>query len=319
MTTKISSIILSILILFSSSLAVRAEVVDRVLAVVNDELITQSELDKVLIPLYMQYKQLYTNKEELLLKMDELRKNVLNHMISEKLILCEARKQQIKIKPEEIEKKIRQLKSKFPSAQEFEKALISQGASLVQLQEKFEEELLKEKFININIKRMVMITPSEISDYYNAHIEDFRLEPEAQVLDIFIKVKEGEDKDAANAKAEDILKRLQKGEDFSELATLFSDGAHAKDGGSIGYVSKGQLKKELDDVVFSLNAGEISQIVTSETGYHIFMVVDRKEGIMLSLEDAHDKIRDILYRQKASEKLDKLMEGFKKNAYISIK
>jgi len=310
--------LISICILLASALTVKAEVVDKVLAVVNDELITQSELDKILIPIFRQYKTLYAGNE-LLLKMDETRKTVLNHMINDKLILYEARKREIEIKPAAIEKKIEDIRGKFSTEEGFEKALINQGVTRVELYKRFEEELLKAKFINTEIRGKVVLTPTEISEHYNSHIEEFKMLPQARVSNIFIRIKEDETKEEAHGRAKNVIGLLRKGGDFSELAKTYSDGAHAKDGGNMGYIVKGQLKKDLDELIFSLEVGRFSGIVESDNGYRIFKVLDKKEEVVLSLEDAYDKIRDVIYRQKAKIRFEKLVEELKKNAYISIR
>lgn len=310
--------LISISILFASVLTLKAEVVDKVLAVVNDELITQSELDKILIPIFRQYKTLYAG-DELLLKMDETRKTVLNHMINDKLILNEARKREIEIKPAMIEKKIEDIKGKFPTEEGFKKALINQGVTKPELYKRFEEELLKAKFINTEVRSKVVLTPTEISEHYNSHIEEFRVLPQVQVSNIFIRIKEDETGEEAHGRAKNVIELLRKGEDFSELAKTYSDGAHAKDGGNMGYIAKGQLKKDLDELIFSLKVGQFSDIVESDSGYRMFTVLDKKEEVVLSLEDAYDKIRDVLYRQKAKIRFEKLIEELKKDAYISIR
>lgn len=309
-----------ICILFISAAATMSEsaVLDRVIAVVNDELITQSELDRILQPIYAQYKKLYAG-DELLLKIDEKRREILNHMINDKLILTEARKQEIEIKPEEISKRVEEFKGRFPSEEQFEQALIEQGVTQAELQKRFEEELLKEKFISREVRNKIEITPPEIKAHYDANMNKFKVPPRVRVSDILIRTKGDKDKEKALEKAKEVLARLKEGDDFAEMAKVYSEGVHTKEGGDMGYIIRGQLKKELDDVIFALKEGEFSDITESGIGYHIFMVSEKQESVVISFEEAYDKIRDVIYRQKARKRLEELIEEIKENAYISIK
>ena len=310
--------ILFIISVFPGFPGAYAEVVDRVLAVVNDELITQSELDKVLVSLYNQYKALYAG-DELLLKMDEKRREVLNLMINDKLILSEARRRDIKIEPEEIEKKVNELKAKFPSKEAFQKVLVDQGISLSELQKRYKDELLKDKYIEAAVRSQIAITPTEIKEYYDANADEFKIPPSARVSNILIRIEGDENRESTYNKAQEVLGRLKEGDDFAEMAKVYSGGIHAEDGGDMGYLSEGQLKKEVDKVIFSLEPGEFSDIVETESGYHIFMVTEKKKPLVMSMEEAYEEIRSAIYRQKAMKKFNEVIEGLKKNAYISIK
>jgi len=313
-----ATLILLIISLFAGASGAYAEVVDRVLAVVNDELITQSELDRILVSLYNQYKSLYAG-DELLLKMDEKRREVLNLMINDKLILSEARRHDIPIDPEEIEEKVEELRGKFKSEEIFEGALVRQGISLKDLHNKYRDELLKDKYIAAAVRVKISITPTEIKEYYDANADEFKIPPGARVSNILIRIEEDGDREGAYNKAQEVLERLKKGDDFAEMARVYSGGIHAEDGGDMGYLNEGQLKEEVDKIIFSLQIGEFSDIVETESGYHIFMVTEKKRPLVMNMEEAYEEIRSAIYRQKAMEKFNEVIEGLKKNAYISIK
>jgi len=304
--------------LFASISAANSEVLDKVLAVVNDELITQSELDKILNPIYIQYKKLYAG-DELLLRMEEKRREVLNHMINDKLILSEARKRDIEIDPRDIAGKIEELKNRFPSEEAFDKALVKEGMSQADLRKNFESELLKGKFIDAEVRAKIRITPTEVKAYYDLNADKFKMVAKARVSDILIRAGKAEDREKARKTAEEVMVRLKAGEAFAELARVYSEGFSAKEGGDMGYLNKGQLKKEFDEVIFSLQKGEFSGIIESDGSCHIFMVTDKKGASVLSLEEAHDEIKGVLYRHKAEKRFKELIEGIKRDAYISIR
>jgi len=296
----------------------RAEMLNKIIAVVNEEFIAQSELDRILTPIYAQYKKLYAGNE-LLLKMDETRREVLTHMINDKLILSEARKREIEINPEDIERKLNALKAKFETEDEFQEALIKDNTTMKDVVEKFRSEILKEKFIASEVRANIVITPSEIKAHYDENLDKFMVPATVRVSNILIRKKENQDKNKALKRAEEVLGRLNKGADFSEMAKVYSEGTRAKEGGDMGYLAKGQLRKEFDEAIFSLERGEATEIIESNVGYHIFMVTEKKDPVVISLKEAHNKVRDVIYRLKAKEKFEEIITEIKKDAYISIK
>ncbi|MDP8261662.1 MAG: SurA N-terminal domain-containing protein, partial [Candidatus Kappaea frigidicola] len=130
-------ILLYAVLLFPACL--KAEIVDGIVAVVNNEVVTQAELNAILLPLYTQYKSTYSD-EELLMKIDEAKKNILYKLIEDKLILQEAHKIGMPATDEEVAERLEQIKSQFSSSEEFKSALASQGLTVVDLKEKYREQ-----------------------------------------------------------------------------------------------------------------------------------------------------------------------------------
>ena len=132
-------------------------------------------------------------------------------------------------------------------------------------------------------------------------------------------IKKGIADEAAKKRANNILRDLKKGKDFSELAKKESLDSHAQDGGLIGYVAKGDMIPVIDEVLFSLPENQFSDIVETEKAYHIFKVGDHHNEKTMSLDESRDKISDLLYRKKAEERFQAWMEELKKTAFISIR
>jgi len=153
-------------------------------------------------------------------------------------------------------------------------------------------------------KKGVKITQEEIKDYYEENMEQFIEEKKVKVRHILLKVKEGaseEEKDKIRKKAERILKLAKEGEDFARLAKRYSEGPSAKQGGELGYISRGQRVKEFEDAVFSMKKGEIRGPVKTRFGYHIIKVEDIKEKRIRPIEEVREEIREILKERKAQE------------------
>jgi parvulin-like peptidyl-prolyl isomerase len=312
------TLLLTVVILCIFCTTARAAVVDKVIAVVNDELITQSELDRLLVPVYQRFRTIYEG-DELVLKIDEARRLIFNQLIKDKIILSEARKRGIAVNPEAVEQKIDELREKFSSKDEFEQAMIRDGVAMAQLQERYGEELMKENFVQQEVRGKVIVTPAEMHEYYQANKDSFVLEEQVRLFGILIKIADESHREDGYNRMVEIRKRLEQGENFSELATLYSESANARQGGDMGFVKRGQLMKELDDIAFSLEEGQVSDIIETSVGYHVFKIAKKKEEQLIAFEDVSQEIQRFLFNQKAKARFEELVDELRQNAYISIK
>ena len=311
-------ILLYAVLLFPACL--KAEIVDGIVAVVNNEVVTQAELNAILLPLYTQYKSTYSD-EELLMKIDEAKKNILYKLIEDKLILQEAHKIGMPATDEEVAERLEQIKSQFSSSQEFKSALASQGLTVVDLKEKYREQLIKEKMVNREVRSRVSVTPIEIALFYEKNEDDFNLPAQVKVMTIMIRKSEADPESNTDSlkKIKMIELKMAEGEDFTKLAREYSQDPSAVDGGDMGYIGKGQMMKKIDEVIFSLQPGEISETIETPVGYHVFKIVEVKEAGAESFDEARMQIENYLFQEKAKERFDEWMTNLKENAYISVK
>lgn len=311
-------ILLYAVLLFPACL--KAEIVDGIVAVVNNEVVTQAELNAILLPLYTQYKSTYSD-EELLMKIDEAKKNILYKLIEDKLILQEAHKIGMPATDEEVAERLEQIKSQFSSSEEFKSALASQGLTVVDLKEKYREQLIKEKMVNREVRSRVSVTPIEIALFYEKNEDDFNLPAQVKVMTIMIRKSEADPESNTDSlkKIKMIELKIAEGEDFAKLAREYSQDPSAVDGGDMGYIGKGQMMKKIDEVIFSLQPGEISETIETPVGYHVFKIVEVKEAGAESFDEARMQIENYLFQEKAKERFDEWMTNLKENAYISVK
>jgi parvulin-like peptidyl-prolyl isomerase len=242
-------------------------------------------------------------------------------MIEDKLILQQASKKNIKASEEEVDEKFNDVKSQFADAQEFEKILQSQGLTVSDLKDKYEEQIMIKKLINREVRSKINLSPTEIYQYYKEHKEDFKIPAKAEVQTILIRKKDADNKqkDADKERIEEIKKMLEEEENFSELALKYSEDPSAEKGGKMGYIKKDEMMDKVDKVIFSLEEGETSDIIETSVGYHIFKITDKKAGSIKSFEEARPEIENILFQDKAKARYSNWMESLKENAYISIK
>jgi len=186
-------------------------------------------------------------------------------------------------------------------------------------------EKRKAKYAVIDVGKLAageQISPSELLSYYNQHKSEFQQQEEIKASHILIKTEAGPDGKvsaaadaAARKKAEDILKKLRAGANFEELAKKESDDkASAINGGSLGFFQGGSMVPEFEKAAFSLNKGEISDLVKTQYGYHIIRVDDKHQAGMPSIEQVKEKIEPFLKQQKAQREAEALANSVQSEA-----
>jgi len=306
-------------IMFCALLSCRssgAEVVDKIEIIVNDEMITRREIDRLLFPIYQRYKTMYDG-QDLISKTSEARAKVIEQLIEDKLIYSETKKYKIEIDDKDIEEKIQAAMSKVGGKEEFEKALAEQQITIKELRARYKEQAASRRLIEQKVGVKVTMTPLEVENYYREHMDQFTQPEEVLLRNILIKLG-GNPAKAANL-ARDISKRLKEGCDFGGLAKIYSQGPAAEDGGLIGYVKRGDMMPEIDGVIFKLKEGEISDIIQTAMGYHIFKVEEKRAGKVVSLKEARRYVEEALFMEKMNHKTKAWVQGLKKNAYIEIR
>jgi len=296
-----------------------AEVVDRIVIVVNNEIITQREVDVILLPVYAQYRNTYKG-EELIRKLEEAREQILKQLIEDRLILSEAKRQNITVEEKEIDARINDIRSKVGTEADLENMLNEQNLTLKELRERYREKIIIRKLIDQKVGGRIIITPLELKEYYSAHKEDFLQPEEVKLRTIVIKPKQGQGgQEEALKKAREILKRIKEGGDFEGLAKEYSEGPGAAEGGLMGYVRKGEFMPQLEEIIFKLGEGQASGIIQSSLGYHIFKVEEKKAPRHKEFSEIRQDIEEYLYREKADKRLRSWIDSLAKSAYIEFK
>ncbi len=295
-----------------------SEVIDKILVVVNDEVITQRDVDMRVAPFYEQYKTMYETSE-LVEKLDLVYKSLLEQLINDKLVISEARRRGVGITDKEIDDELNKVRKRFASDEEFYLTLDRQGVSLEELNENYKSSLMAKKLIDVEIGSKITITPIEIIGYYDKHKQEFMSPEMIEVRSVLIKIKEDRGSEASLNLAREILGRLQKGEDFAEIAKIYSDGLHASSGGDMGYIKKGEMIKRIDDVIFTLKEGETSEILRTDLGFHIFKVGDKKEARLMDFAEVKNGIEKLLFNNGIQKKMKEYIQQLRENAYITYR
>lgn len=295
-----------------------AEVLERILAVVNDEIVTEQDLQVMMAPVLSQYRTLYTGVA-FVEKAKQARKEFLQKVIEDKLILSEAKRRQVIVKDEEVDEMITEVRNKFPSREIFLKAIEDQGLTEKKLWNRFRDQILMQKLVNYEVRSRVSVSPGEVSEYYKAHPEEFSQEERVRLQHILIRSGGARTEEEARTFAAALVEQLKAGKPFEELAKTYSEAAEASEGGQMGWMEKGQLLGSIDEKVFSLEPGELTEPLKTSLGYHIFKLLEKETSAVKPLAEVRARIQDDLFREKTNERLSEWIGELRKNAYISIR
>ncbi len=314
--TRVFLSILTLLTLISVN--AEAALVDKIKAVVNNEVITQGEVDKLLYPIYLRYKDIYDGKE-LTEKLDEAAQEILAQLIDDRLLLSEARKQGIEVSDREIDQKIDELEARFTGDRTLSGTLREQNLTINDVRKRYAEQMMIEKLVDARIRHQIQILPQENESYYREHIEEFTEPEQVKVGSILIRTGDNRTKEETLTLAVEILRRLKDGEDFYAMARNYSEGMNAEAGGDMGYVRKGQMVENIDKAIFALNIDEFTDLVETPLGFYIFKAYDRKKERTVPMAEVRPHIMDAIYREKVEVKFKEWLDELKKDAFISIK
>jgi len=213
----------------------------------------------------------------------------LDYLITQKIIELEAKKQNITVTDEDINKELEKVYEAYGGETIFKQNLELSGHSLDEYKEELALTIKAKKLVEPRIE----ITEEEMKAYFDEHKDEFAQEQQVHARHILV--------DDENL-AREIYEKLKKGEDFAELAKQYSTDTATKDnGGDLGFFGKGEMVEEFEKVAFSLKVGEISSPVKTEYGYHIIKVEEKKEAQEPNYENSKEKIKDILFDQKFQE------------------
>ncbi len=242
-------------------------------------------------------------------RFQSLKHRILDQIIQNRVITDWGLHQGIVLTDEEITKGLERLKSGY-TEKAFEDYLAEKKVPYEHWRDMAYEKLLVKKVLDEGIFKNVGKTgPKDIQSYYQKNAEEFKTPERVRVRHIVTDTEE---------KAKKLYARVLGGENFAKVAVMNSQSPDRSKGGDLGYFARGTYPKEFDDACFALKAGEISPIIRSPYGFHIFKSIDTKPAGMLSLDEVTPRIYSILIKQTSEEVFDKWYEEAKKASQIQI-
>ncbi|MCK4666058.1 peptidyl-prolyl cis-trans isomerase [Candidatus Dependentiae bacterium] len=312
-------ITLMLILLMLFTVITSSEVVNKIVARVDDEIITQYELDEN-VSFYL------TQVSPQGLNIDEIKKEILDSMIEDILIMKEAEALELTDNIDEsllgmnVDMAIDNIRAQYNSEEEFLRALKMAGLTLGKLREnyskKIKESELSKIIIEKQVKSKVNIEKDEMEKYYEENKERYqKAKGKVKLSQIMITGS----KTGAFGIAESIRKRIEGGADFHEIAKSESDDSFTKqDGGKLGILNTDDLNKKITSEIVKLNPGQITSVIDIGGNYYIFLLEKKDKPEEMSFEEAFDYVKADLYRIKIQEAYKEYIDELKKKSYIKI-
>lgn len=288
-------------------------------AVVNGAPIDRSELEGEVLKI--QKTLLGFGKPLTCSQVASIQTEVLEGLIRREILYQESKKSGIKVDQDAVTREMDALRKQFFTTAEYKNELMRRGLTEDTLRSRLEQNLTVQQYVERQFASKVVVSDNDMVSYYESHLEIFKQPLQVAASHILIQTDpkwEESRKLEARRKAEQILKSLKKGQDFAALAREQSDGPTRTSGGDLGYIKMGQLDKPLENVVFSLKPGEISDVVETSYGFHLFKVTDKKPETVLAYEKVKEKIRQFLRDEKAKQEADLRAKSLREKAAVEI-
>lgn len=308
------NIIFAFALLLITQLPSSAEVVDRIVAIINDSVITLSELNAATA---VALDKLSIDEKKDTSKVAELKSRMLDSLIEQKLVKQASDKAGIDISEREIDNAVDDIKKQNNLTQEsLLLALAQSGLTLREYREQLKEQIRQVKFINKEFRSKISIQPEDIEDYYKTNIDEFYGPASYRLNLIFVP---SDDKDAERQKLKVIKEGLARGDDFRDLAGHYSEGASASLGGDMGYMKEGEMDKTIEAAAKKLKIGEVSPPIITPEGTYFIQLVEVKKPAPRPLDDVRGYINDKLFKKVMDDRFSFWLKEVKRYAHIEIR
>ena len=253
-----------------------AEVVDRIVAVVNDDIITLFELNRSFEPYAEKVRALGYQIDKERKMLFKVREDMLSRLIDQKIKDQEIKRFNITISEKEIDQTIERIKeANFYTDEDLRAALANDGLTMEEYREQIKEQILRTKLVNLEIKSKIVITEDDIKFYYENHQDKYGGKKKYHLRNIIMKVSpfaDEKEKLGIKTKMDAILDKLNEGQSFETLAMTYSESSLAAEGGDLGLFGLDELSLQLQDTIKEMKTGEFTPVLDTDHGYQIFFI-----------------------------------------------
>jgi peptidyl-prolyl cis-trans isomerase SurA len=286
------------LLVFGAGIA-HAEVLDEIVAKVNDDIVTKSDLDTeeqgLLQELYRRY-----SGADLDGKVAEAKKELLRRLVDRRVLIQRAAHIFDMTKMQEFYLESFRDQQNIKSDKELEKLLTEQGMTMADLKQRLVEEFSPQQVVRAEVAERIAVSEKDARAYYDAHAADFAVPAQATVREIVVKAAESE-REAKRGQAEAVRATVaEAGADFAAVAAEVSDAGTKKAGGLLGTVKKGDLAEALEKAAFTLPVGEVSPVIEAGYGFHILKVDARTDEVQKPFDDVKAEIETKIQNDRFS-------------------
>ncbi|HKC01389.1 MAG TPA: peptidylprolyl isomerase [Terriglobales bacterium] len=319
------------------SLSPADTVVEEIIARVNNEIVTRTEYVRSRDQLKQEVQQQDPANADRAFA--DKQRDVLRDLIDQQLLLQKGKDLGI-TGDTELVKRLDEMRKemKLETMEELEKAAEAQGASYEDFKQNLRNQIVTQRVIGQEVGSHMAMNKEDVKKFYEQHRAEMERPEQVRLSEILIAPKtptkpagaDGKPEppsdaeteaalSAAQAKAQDVLDQFHKGAKFADLAKKYSDGPSAKDGGDLSLFKRGTLSKELEDKVFALKAGDVTEVIRTKQGYVILQASEHQMAGVPTMKEVEPRIQDALYMQKLQPALRTFLTTLREEAFIDIK
>ncbi len=314
-------------------------VVEEIICRINNEIITRTEYIRSRDQLKQEIQQQDPANADRAFA--EKQRDVLRDLVDQQLLLQKGKDLGINGDTDLI-KRLDEMRKQMnlETMEDLEKAAEAQGASYEDFKQNLRNQIITQKVIGQEVGQKLAMNKDDVKKFYELHRAEMEQPEQVRLSEILIAPRtpakqtvasdgnpgpppsEADTEaalDAAKAKAQDLLDQIRKGAKFEDLAKKYSDGPSAKDGGDLSYFKRGTLSKELEDKVFGLKTGEVTDVIRTKQGYVILQATEHQKAGIPTLKEVEPRIQDALYMQKLQPALRAYLTTLREQAYIDYK
>lgn len=299
-----------------------SELLDRIVAVVNEDIILLSELRERMEPYAQRIHQQKFDLDRERQMLFKMREEILNRLVDEKLTDQEIRRNDIQVDEAEIDSTIERIKaSNYFTEENLRDFLEQEQMTMEQYRDKIREQVLRTRLVNYQVKSKIVITEEEIRAYYDSHPEVYGGKIRYHLRNILMRVPDFSteaEKAAVYERLQQLRSRTEAGESFADLARTYSQSPAAVDGGDIGEFEEETLSPQIQAALDGLNPGQATAVLDTDQGFQLFFVeaINRTEG--KPLESVRGEIHRKLYEEVVDKKFLSWLEDLRSQSHIKI-
>lgn len=303
--------------------AADVRVVEQIVAKVNGDIITLSEIERTRTLAAMELKQKNLPPPEFSKELDERQRDALRAQIDELLLVQKAKEIGINVDPDVTRRLAEiQIQSKINDPDQFQRWIREQaGMPYEDFKSQMKNSLLTQRVVRQEVGGRINISHQEIEQYYNEHKAEFIRQEQVFLREIFLNTsgKTPEETAAIEKKAKDLVARARKGEKFPEMARDNSESETAKNYGELGWWKRGELSKQIEDIVFKENRGYVTDPIKMDNGFEILKIEERHEKGQASLDEVENEITEKLFAPRMEPRVREYLTKLREEAFLEIR
>jgi peptidyl-prolyl cis-trans isomerase SurA len=310
---------ISVLILVLGCAPLRAEMVDGVVAVINDKVITRQQVQdfarqgiEALGNTYADNQTAYNQQVNSVLT------NSLELLIERDLILHDFDVEGYHLPDSYVDQMVdERIREQFGDRVSLIKQLQEEGMTYAQYRENVRDQYIEEALRSKNVNQQIIISPFQVENYYVAHRDDYKVEDEIKLRMIVLKKTDPDDTNTL-ALGREIISEIKNGATFAQMATVYSQGSQQKDAGDWGWIERSSLRPELAQAALPLQSGQVSDVIDTPDTCYVMLVEDKRPAHIKSLTEVRDNIEKTLRAQEQARLQRQWIDSLKKKTFIRI-